>query len=99
MPLEQLIGHGSRLHSAMGAGRDPRAGCRGNRRVAAVTRPVSRMQYVKVRIARRPPASVTYRGVDLTTAIVTGIQALAWPVAVFGGVWLLRREIPAPVFA
>jgi hypothetical protein len=33
--------------------------------------------------------------VDLTTAIVTAIQALAWPVAVFGGVWLLRQEIRA----
>jgi hypothetical protein len=33
--------------------------------------------------------------VDLTTAIVTTIQALAWPAAVFGGVWLLRREIRA----
>ena len=33
--------------------------------------------------------------VDLTTAIVTTIQALAWPAAIFGGVWLLRREIRA----
>jgi hypothetical protein len=53
------------------------------------------MQYVKVRIARRPPASVTYRGVDLTTAIVTTIQALAWPAAILGGVLFLRREIRA----
>jgi hypothetical protein len=33
--------------------------------------------------------------VDLTTAIVTAIQALAWPAAVIGGVLLLRREIQA----
>jgi hypothetical protein len=33
--------------------------------------------------------------VDLTTAIVTTIQALAWPVVILGGVLILRREIRA----
>jgi hypothetical protein len=32
---------------------------------------------------------------DVTTAIVDIIQAVAWPSAILGGVWLLRREIRA----
>jgi hypothetical protein len=33
--------------------------------------------------------------VDITTAIVDTIQALAWPAAVLGSVWVVRREIRA----
>ena len=33
--------------------------------------------------------------VDITTAIVDTIQAIAWPVAILAGVLFLRREIRA----